>query len=163
MAHDERRNDGEDVALRFGAGEISGYVSALLGLLSLCGVLCFRFPALLTSEQFRAAYSEDFARTLLFWALVVAYFAGVVSFVLNQRKRLAYFGMGAALLASLIGGSRVAIQPFESTPYSFGLDWFAISFVFSMLIFIPIEKAFALHREQKILRKGWRLDLVYFV
>ena len=40
----------EDVELRFGRGLISGYISALLGFLSLCGVLCFRFPDLLTSE-----------------------------------------------------------------------------------------------------------------
>ena len=34
----------EDQALRWGEGFISGYLSALLGLLSLSGVLCFRFP-----------------------------------------------------------------------------------------------------------------------
>lgn len=152
----------EDVELRFGRGLISGYISALLGFLSLCGVLCFRFPDLLTSEQFRAAYSQDFVRTLLFWSLVVAYFSGVISYVLNHSKKLAWFGIGTALLASLLGGSRITITPFESTPYSFGLDWFAISFLFSMLIFIPIEKAFALRRDQKILRTGWRLDLTYF-
>lgn len=153
----------EEVELRFGRGLIAGYLSAVLGLLGLCGVLCFRFPALLTSEQFRQAYSQEFVRTLLFWVLVVAYFAGAVSFALNSSKRLAYVGMGSAFLASLIGGSRIVIEPFESTPYSFGLDWFAIAFLFSMLIFIPIERAFALHRDQKILRRGWRLDLLYFL
>ena len=29
-----------------------------LGFLSLCGVLCFRFPELLTAEEFRAAYTQ---------------------------------------------------------------------------------------------------------
>lgn len=153
----------EDVELSFGQGLISGYLSALLGFLALCGVLCFRFPALLTSEEFRAAYTQDFVRSLLFWALVVAYFAGIISYVLNKSKRLAWIGIGTAFLASLLGGSRISIAPFESTPYSFGLDWFAISFLFSMLIFIPIEKAFALHRDQKVLRKGWRVDLMYFI
>ncbi|MEO0414281.1 MAG: sterol desaturase family protein, partial [Verrucomicrobiota bacterium] len=61
-----------------------------------------------------------------------------------------------------LGGSRIEVSPFESTPYSFGLDWFAISFLFSMLIFIPIEKAFALHKDQKVMRDGWRVDLMYF-
>jgi sterol desaturase/sphingolipid hydroxylase (fatty acid hydroxylase superfamily) len=148
--------------LKFGKGFISGYVSAILGLLAFFGVLCFRFPDLLTSEQFRVAYTQDFARTLLFWMLVAAYISGIISYALNQSKMLAWVGIGTALLGSLLGGSRITISPFESTPYSFGLDWFVISFLFSMLIFIPIEKAFALHKDQKILRGGWRTDLAYF-
>jgi lathosterol oxidase len=48
----------EDVTLSFGQGLISGYISAGLGFLSLCGVLCFRFPELLTAEEFRAAYTQ---------------------------------------------------------------------------------------------------------
>ncbi|MGB0582003.1 MAG: sterol desaturase family protein [Limisphaerales bacterium] len=152
----------EDVELKFGKGIISGSVSALLGMLSLCGVLCFLFPEQLTSQEFRKAYSEDFARTLLFWCLVTAYFLGIISYVLNQSKTLAWFGIGTAFLASLLGGSRIELQPIDGTPYSFGLDWFAISFVFSMIIFVPIEKAFALNKELKVLRKGWRIDLAYF-
>lgn len=153
---------GEDVSLKFGKGIISGSISALLGLLSLCGVLCFLFPEQLTSQEFRKGYSEDFARGLLFWSLVAAYFMGIVSYVLNHSKVLAWIGIGSAFLASLLGGSRIDLRPIESTPYSFGLDWFAISFVFSMIIFIPIERAFALNKDLKVLRKGWRLDLTYF-
>ena len=152
----------EEVDLHYGKGMISGYISALLGVISLCGVLCFRFPALLTSEQFRNAYSQDFVRNLLFWVLVAAYFSGIISYVLNSSKVLAWIGIITAFAASLLGGSRIEVTPYESTPLSFGLDWFAVSFLFSMLIFIPIEKAFALNREQKILRAGWRVDLTYF-
>ena len=150
------------VELEFGKGLISGYASACLGILSLCGVLCFRYPAILTSEQFRVAYTTEFVRSLLFWILVTAYFSGIVSYALNRSKILAWVGIGTALSASLLGGSRVEVIPFESTPFSFGLDWFAISLLFSMLIFIPIEKAFALRRNQNVLRKDWRTDLTYF-
>lgn len=143
-------------------GWISGYASAVLGVLSLCGVLCFLFPGQLTSEQFRAGYSADFARRVLFVSLLAAYVLGVVSYALNKSKRPAWTGIGAALLASLLGGSRIEVRPFDSTPYSFGLDWFVLSLLFSMLIFIPLEKAFALNKPQKLLRKGWRLDLAYF-
>ncbi len=153
----------EDVALKFGKGQISGIISAMLGILGLCGVLCFRFPDVFTSEQFRAAYTQDFARNLLFWGLITAYIMGIISYALNQSKVLAWIGIGTAFLASLLGGSRIEVSPYESTAYSFGLDWFVISFIFSMLIFIPIEKAFALRKDQKILRKGWRLDLTYFI
>lgn len=152
----------DEVKLQFGTGQISGWISATLGILSLCGVLCFLFPALLTSEEFRKAYSVDFARTTLLIGLAIAYFTGIISYVLNQSKTLAWIGMGTSLLASLLGGSRIEVQPFESTPYSFGLDWFALSFLFSMLILIPIEKAFALRKDQSILRQGWRTDLAYF-
>jgi len=31
------------------------------------------------------------------------------------------------------------------------------------LIFIPLERVFALHREQKIFRKGWATDIVHFL
>lgn len=145
-----------------GKGWISGYASATLAILSLCGVLCFRFPGLLTSEQFRAAYSTSFARGLLFAALLAAYLLGIVSYALNRSKVPAWTGIGVALLASLLGGSRVEVRAFESSPYSFGLDWFALSLLFSMLIFIPLEKAFALNKSQKVLRRGWRVDMAYF-
>lgn len=153
----------DEVRFVWWRGQISGYLSAMLGSLSLCGVLCFLFPQQLTSEEFRAAYSVDFARTLLFVSLVVAYVMGVLSYALNQSKKLAWIGIGTSLLASVLGGARVEVQPFESTPFSFGVDWFAISFLFSMLIFIPIERSFALRKDQPILRKQWRTDLGYFI
>ena len=152
----------EESKPRWGSGEISGLVSAFLGVGALCGVLCFKFPAVFTSEEFRKAYSIDFARTTLLVGLIVAYFAGIVSYALNRSKTLAWIGIGSSLLASILGGSRIEVGDFNSTPFSFGLDWFVLSFVFSMLIFIPIEKAFALNREQRILRAGWRTDLAYF-
>jgi len=90
----------EDVELKFGRGLVSGYSSAVLGVLSLCGVFCFRFPALLTSEQFRAVYTQDFMSGLLFWTLVAAYVLGIVSYALNHSKILAWIGIGTAFAAS---------------------------------------------------------------
>ena len=153
----------DEVELQVGKGQISGYISAGLGILSLCGVIAFLYPRWFTSEEFRAAYTVDFARWTLLIALIAAYFTGIVSYVLNHSKTLAWIGIGTSLTASLLGGSRIEVQPFESTPYSLGLDWFALSFLFSMLIFVPIEKAFALNKDQKVLRPGWRTDLAYFV
>lgn len=152
----------DEIKLEFGKGLISGYISALLGILSLMGVICFYYPSMLTSEQFRAVYSTDVVRWILFFSLIIAYFMGVISFVLNRSKKLALVGILTAFVATLAGGSAVEVKPYESTPYSFGLDWFALGLIFSMLIFIPIEKSFALNKEQKILRKGWRTDLAYF-
>ena len=35
--------------------------------------------------------------------------------------------------------------------------------IVAALIFIPLERLFALHPEQRILRRGWRTDLVHFL
>ena len=61
----------------FGEDRISGYLSALLGLCSLLGVLCFKFPALLTTADLRAnLYSFEFARGLLWGSIVVSFLLG---------------------------------------------------------------------------------------
>jgi sterol desaturase/sphingolipid hydroxylase (fatty acid hydroxylase superfamily) len=114
----------EDVELKFGKGLLSGYLSVVLGIASLCGVLCFRFPQLLTSEEFRAAYTVDFVRTTLFITLVIAYIMGIISYVLNQTKTLVWIGICSAFTASLLGGSRIEIQAYDSTAYSLGLQTF---------------------------------------
>jgi lathosterol oxidase len=140
----------------------AGYISVFLGILSLCGVVCFKFPEVFTSQEFRAIYSVDLMRVLLFWGLVVAFFSGVASYLLNKAKTLAWIGISSATLASLLGGSNIEVKLFESSAYSFGLDWFVINILFSMIIFFPLEKTFALNKEQRILREEWRIDLTYF-
>ena len=45
--------------LRIGEGRISGYLAITLGVLSFLGVLCYRFPAFLTTADLRAAYDAD--------------------------------------------------------------------------------------------------------
>src|SRR6478752_7048717 len=52
----EHRNGSE---FRFGEGRISGWISVLLGSLSLLGVICFQFPDFLTTPQLRQAYTAD--------------------------------------------------------------------------------------------------------
>jgi lathosterol oxidase len=42
-----------------------------------------------------------------------------------------------------------------------GVDWFVLAFLASMLIFIPLEKAFA-QKPLAVLRPEWRTDLAYF-
>src|ERR1700692_666229 len=50
---------------RFGEGKISGWISVILGSLSVLGVLCFHFPDFLTTPQLRQAYTADQMRYLL--------------------------------------------------------------------------------------------------
>ncbi|MGH8075444.1 MAG: sterol desaturase family protein [Lysobacter sp.] len=137
------------------------HISAGLGLSALLGVLCFHFPQLLTSRDFRAVYDEGFARHLLLFGLVAAFVFGTVAILRNRNKRVAMVGVGSAALAVMLGGATVHFDAIESTPFSLGLDWFVISLFFSALVFIPIEKMMAV-RPMSPLRREWRTDLAYF-
>jgi len=85
------------------------YISALLGVLSLIGVLCFHFPELLTSKEFRTAYTEDFARNLLLVGLVTAFVLGTFAILRGRNRRVAMLGVGCATLAVLLGGTFMGI------------------------------------------------------
>ena len=145
----------------FGHRLFAASTSCLLGVLSLLAVLCFRFPALLTSQEFRAVYTEGFARHLLLVGLVVAFLTGTIAVLRNQHKRIALIGVSTATIAVLLGGNTVQFEKINPTPYSLGLDWFILALFFSALVFIPLEHQFA-RRPVAVLRPGWRTDAVYF-
>jgi sterol desaturase/sphingolipid hydroxylase (fatty acid hydroxylase superfamily) len=137
------------------------HMSAGLGILSLMGVLCFHFPDLLTSKEFRAAYSETLARNLLLIGLIAAFAMGTLAILRDRNRRIALTGVVSAALAVLLGGATVHFNEIESTPYSLGLDWFVMSLFFSTIVFVPIERM--LHvRNQSPLRPEWRTDLAYY-
>jgi lathosterol oxidase len=137
------------------------YTSALLGLLSLLAVLCFHFPELLTSKEFRAVYNETFARHLLLVGLVAAFILGTLAILRDRNKRIALVGVGTATLAVLLGGTNVQFDSIGQTPFSLGLDWFLISLFFSALVFVPLEHYLG-KRKLSPLRPGWRTDIAYF-
>jgi lathosterol oxidase len=137
------------------------YISAGLGLLALLGVLCFHFPELLTSREFRQTYEEGFARQLLLFGLIAAFVLGTIAILRGTDRRVALLGVGSAALAVLGGGATVHFQKIHATPYSLGLDWFVISLFFSTLVFIPIERMLGV-RELSPLRPEWRTDLAYY-
>ncbi len=137
------------------------YTSCLLGLLSLLAVLCFHFPELLTSQEFRAVYTDEFARGLLLVGLVAAFVLGTVAVLRDQSRGIALVGVGAATSAVLLGGTDIRVDQVGATPYSLGLDWFILSLFFSALVFIPLEQYLA-HRQSPVLRSGWRTDVSYF-
>ncbi len=136
-------------------------VSLTLGALAVLAVLCFHFPALLTSAEFRAVYSESFVRHLLALGLTAGFISGTVAVLRGAARRTAVTGVGLSTLAVLGGGSTVPFGPIESTPWSLGLDWFVLSLFFSALVFVPIERMLG-QREQSPLRPEWRTDLAYF-
>lgn len=135
--------------------------ACFLGVLSLLSVVCFHFPDLLTSREFRTVYSSEFARTLLLVGLIAAFVTGTVAVLRNQGRRVALVGVGAAALAVMLGGTGVQMGTIRDTPYSLGLDWFILSLFFSALVFIPLEHYLA-RRQQPVFREGWRTDVTYF-
>ncbi len=137
------------------------YLSAALGLLSVLAVLCFHFPEWLTSVEFRAVYSEHFARHLLLAGIITAFVFGTLAVVRGRDRRVALIGIGSAVFSLLLGGTTVPLAPIPATPYSFGLDWFVVSLLFSALVFIPIEQMLPVHALTP-LRAQWRTDLGYY-
>jgi sterol desaturase/sphingolipid hydroxylase (fatty acid hydroxylase superfamily) len=74
-------------------------------------------------------------------------------------------GIAFALLtlAAILGGHTVPVADFpDGTPY-IGLDWFILDLLGTTVIFVFIEKLFALRREQPIFRAEWQTDLSYFL
>jgi lathosterol oxidase len=144
-----------------GDGRLSGALSLGLGALSLLAVLCFRYPELLTTPQLRAVYPLPLVRATLFTALVLALGLGVLSVLLGERRRLGWWGIALAGAAIALGGAWIEAGPVDPSPH-LGLDWFVLDLLVLALVFVPLERAFALVRAQRILRLGWRTDLAHF-
>nr|MBA3686342.1 sterol desaturase family protein [Planctomycetota bacterium] len=151
-------------AFRFGEGQISGFLSASLGILGLLGVLCYHAPALLTFPDLHRSYDPNVLRVVLLIGLCVALICGLINFLIGRWRALGLIGITATAAAVALGG--VTVQADGSNAFSvlpIGLDWFILALIGSALIYVPLERLFVLRREQEILRAGWRLDLQYFL
>jgi len=156
------RGAGPEPEFRFGQGRISGVLSVALGGLSLLAVLCFRYPELLTTPDLRAAYPVELLRGVLFAALLIALAASVLSVVLSRDSRLGLSGLALTGAAIGLGGAWVESEAPVGQTHYLGVDWFVLDLLLLALVFVPLERFFALHREQRILRGGFRTDLAHF-
>lgn len=151
-------------ALKPGRGLITGVIALSLGILCFLGVLAFRFPEYLTTPELRRSYDVEMIRKLLFGALVLSGALSLVNIVFNRSRWLASFAFLLVALSGLLGGHKVEVDPNfpDHTPY-IGLDWFILDLLGSALIFIFIEKLFALRREQPVFRPEWQTDFHHFI
>jgi sterol desaturase/sphingolipid hydroxylase (fatty acid hydroxylase superfamily) len=82
------------------------------------------------------------------------------------RGRARWLALGAFVLVGLtlaLGGHKVPVNDFaDNTPY-IGLDWFILDLLGSTLIFVFIEKLFALRRSQPVFRAEWQTDMHHFI
>jgi len=151
------------MASRIGVlGWVTGVVSAVLGTLAFGAVLCLWFPAVLTTPALRDVYPMEVVRTTIKVTLGVAFVLGLISVFLKRRKALGLTGAGLALLATLMGGSEVAVATPVARSNHVGLDWFLLDLFLLSAIFVPIELLFGRLRQQPIFRPEWRTDLWHF-
>ena len=150
--------------LKTGHGLVSGVIALSLAILCFLGVLAFHFPEYLTTPQLRKSYDVELIRKVMFTALVVAGGISLVNIVFNRARWLSSFAFLLVALTAFLGGHKVEVDPNfpDHTPY-IGLDWFILDLLGSSLIFIFIEKLFALRREQPVFRAEWQTDFHHFI
>jgi sterol desaturase/sphingolipid hydroxylase (fatty acid hydroxylase superfamily) len=149
--------------LRPGKGLASGVLALTLAILSLLAVVGFHFPAYTSTPELRALYDVDTLRRVLFGAMLFAGMIAVFNVVMGRVRWLSLAAFVFLGLAQLLGGATVPIGDFaDDTPY-IGLDFFILDLLGSTIVFVLIEKLFALRREQPIFRPEWQTDLQHFV
>lgn len=149
--------------LQSGRGMVSGVIALTLAVLCFLGVVAFHFPEYLTTPQLRKSYDVDVIRRIMLGALVISGSLSLFN-ILRERTRwlstISFLIIGVTLL---LGGHKVQVNDFpEDTPY-IGLDWFILDLLGSTLIFVFIEKLWALRREQPVFRAEWQTDFHHFI
>lgn len=143
-------------------GRRTGQLSVALASLSLLAVLCFRYPELLTTPDLRAVYPVSMLRIMLFGALLASLGLALASLVRGRRRLLGMAGITLAAVAIALGGAWIEAEGPVAQRRSLGLDWFVLDLLVLAVVFVPLERLFALHPRQLVLRSGFRTDLAHF-
>lgn len=126
------------------------------------GVLCLRFPWLLTTPDARPLYPLSVVRLLIHAFLVAGFGLGVLSVLLRRRRTLGLTGIALAVAAALVGGAGTPVGAMRDTPAYLALDWFLLNLLLLAVVFVPLERAWPRLVAQPIFRRGWQTDLGYF-
>lgn len=150
-------------ALQPGKGLVSGVIALSLAILCFLGVLAFHFPEYLTTPQLRKSYNVDVLRVVMLAAMAIAGGIALVNIIFGRARWLAAAAFVLVALTALLGGHKVPVNDFaDNTPY-IGLDWFILDLLGSSLIFIFVEKLFALRKSQPVFRAEWQTDFHHFI
>jgi sterol desaturase/sphingolipid hydroxylase (fatty acid hydroxylase superfamily) len=144
-------------------GKRAGVASGLLGALCVLGELCFLLPDLLVTRDALPFYKANIGvfRGILQGSILTTFALGALSVALLRSKTHGLLGIALASIALLMGGSEAEALDVGPRSLSAGLDYFVLELLVLGLLFIPLERAFAL-REQRIFRAGWQTDLKHF-
>jgi sterol desaturase/sphingolipid hydroxylase (fatty acid hydroxylase superfamily) len=150
--------------IRPGKGIVTGVIALTLGILCFLGVLAFHFPQYLTTPELRKSYDVEWMRRLMYAAMVIAGGLSLCNICFGRARWLSSAAFLVIVLTALLGGHKVDVDPNfpDNTPY-IGLDWFILDLLGSSLIFIFIEKLFALRRDQPVFRPEWQTDFHHFI
>jgi lathosterol oxidase len=158
-----RRLFGDSEPTHLGSGWVSGTASVFFGMLALGGVLSLHFPAVLTLPEARAHYPMEIIRLLIQATITAALVLGAISAILRERKVLGLTGVALGLAATLLGGASTPLPEELGSKVGIGFDWFLLDLLVMTLVFVPIERLWPLHPEQKTFRPEWSTDAFYFV
>ena len=150
--------------LRRGKGMVTGVIALVLAMLCFLGVLAFHFPQYLTTPELRKSYDVNVIRTIMLVAIGVSGGLSLFNLIRGRNRWLALWTFGLVALTLLLGGHKVEVDPNfpDHTPY-IGLDWFILDLLGSTLIFIFIEKMWALRKDQPVFRAEWQTDMHHFI
>jgi sterol desaturase/sphingolipid hydroxylase (fatty acid hydroxylase superfamily) len=150
--------------LRPGHGMVTGVIALSLAILCFLGVLAFHFPEYLTTPELRKSYNVDIIRKVMLTALVIAGSLSLINIIRGRSRWLAAAAFLVTAATVLFGAHSVPVDPNfpDNTPY-IGLDWFILDLLGSTLIFIFIEKLFALRKDQPVFRAEWQTDFHHFI
>jgi len=149
---------------RLGEGRISGFLSLLLGILSLLAIFAYLYPSYLTTTELRKAYDAEQLQIVLKYGMYFSLLLGFLTFVLNKGK-YKYFGLAGislTLIGFALGGYNIPVGAVELKALSLGVDWLILAFLGSTVIFMVLEKLFPKYPDQLIMRPEWCVDLFYF-
>ncbi|MDG1475510.1 MAG: sterol desaturase family protein [Vicingaceae bacterium] len=148
--------------MQVGEGRISGAISIFLGTLSLVGILCFKFPEQLTTQEFREVYTAEMVENLMLGGIIATLLFALVSILLNKNKQNAIIGICLGVLTIVFGGITVQGRAVEQISWSIGLDWLILDLLIMVVLFVPIELFFPKNKLQSKFHEEWRTDLIYF-
>jgi sterol desaturase/sphingolipid hydroxylase (fatty acid hydroxylase superfamily) len=147
--------------LRNDLGKRAGVTSGLLGVLCVLAELCFLFPDLLVTRDALPFYKAnlDVFRGILWTSIAATFVLGALSVLLLRSKTHGLLGMALGAVALLMRFTESVDT--GAAEVSAGLDYFVLELLVLGLIFVPLERLYALHR-QRIFRQGWQTDLKHF-
>ena len=82
--------------LVIGHGQISGYASIFLAVLVLLGILCFHYPEVLTTPEFREVYTKSSVEFLMLGGVIASFFFAALSVVLSKKLKWGWPGFALA-------------------------------------------------------------------
>jgi len=141
---------------------LPGILALFLGALAALAVLCLHFPAPLTTPALRAVYPMPLVRAAVAAGIAAALALGALAVLADAGRRAGLAGLALGIAAQLAGGAAVEVATPVPPSRHLGLDWFTLDLLLLVLVFVPLERAFAARPGQPVFRRGWRTDLAHF-